>query len=99
MDAILKRDIHLEFCVSSNLRLGVIDQPSQHPLRQALRLGVPFSLNTDDPGPFQCTMTSECELVERAFGLTESDFAKIFSDTLRASFASRRSTKAKSVEL
>jgi adenosine deaminase len=31
-------------------------------------LGPSFSINTDDPGPFACSLTSELALVANTFG-------------------------------
>jgi adenosine deaminase len=42
--------------------------------------------NTDDPGAFECSMTSECELLARTFGFQEADFRKIAAASLNARF-------------
>lgn len=83
----LARDrIHVEFCPTSNLRLGVIPAIHALPVRAALQAGVEFTINTDDPGPFGCTLTSELEAVTEAFALTDDDFKNIFRWGLRAAF-------------
>jgi adenosine deaminase len=85
-----ERRIHVEFCPTSNLRLGVIKSISDLPLRQALAAGVEFSINTDDPGPFECSMTSELALVTGAFGLTDVELQAIGDNSRRAGFAKHR---------
>ncbi len=89
VERLAKHEVHLEFCPTSNLRLGVIATIDQLPVRQALAAGIPFSINTDDPGVFQCSMTSELQLVQETFSLSEADLARVFQDSLRAAFHAR----------
>lgn len=86
IDAIAEAGIHLEFCPTSNLRLGCIPRIEAHPLLAARRRGLGFSINTDDPGAFQCSLTSELELAVRHFGLTRADLLAIHADTVAAGF-------------
>jgi adenosine deaminase len=86
LDTLRERDVHLEFCPTSNLRLGVVQDLEHHPIRRAHALGMSFSINTDDPGPFGCTMASEMELCARAFGFTAADRATIRANAWRARF-------------
>jgi adenosine deaminase len=88
VDHLAAQKIHLEFCVTSNCKLGVIPSPSHHPLMRAWERGIPFSINTDDPGPFECSMLSECELIQRTFGLNEAHFQQIHHNTLANRFIS-----------
>jgi adenosine deaminase len=92
VQTLLERRIHIEFCPTSNLRLGVVRQIEQHPLGVARELGLEFSINTDDPGPFECSLTSEFELVQRTFGFTAGDFERVFQSALRAAFADSPAT-------
>jgi len=86
---IAERGIHIEFCPSSNLALGVVRRIEDHPIARAHALGLSFSINTDDPGPFACSMTSELQLVADTFGLGAADLARIFDNTMQAAFADR----------
>lgn len=78
--------IHIEMCPTSNLKTGSIQRIEDHPIRQALDLGLNFSVNTDDPGPFGCTMQSEYELLVNTFGFTEDDLMKVYKNSLNARF-------------
>jgi len=89
IDAIAQAGIHLEFCLTSNLRLGCIERIADHPLLAAKQRGIRFSVNTDDPGAFQCSLSSELELVARQFGLGDADLLAIHADTVAAGFAAR----------
>lgn len=57
--ALLKeKDIALEICPSSNIKLGLFKNMAEHPLPKLLDAGLKISLNSDDP-PFFCTTLSE----------------------------------------
>ncbi len=90
IERLAKLQVHVEFCPTSNLRLGAIRTVEQLPIRQALAAGIAFSINTDDPGVFQCSLTSELRLVQESFALSEPDLQKIFNDSLHAAFRPRR---------
>ena len=79
--------IHIEFCPTSNVILTDIPSIEEHPVRTALERGWNFSVNTDDPGPFGCSMNSEFNLLHQTFGFTENDFERIFRNCIEATFA------------
>jgi adenosine deaminase len=58
----------------------------EHPIARARELGLSFSVNTDDPGPFECRMASEYELLAEVFGFDERDFEQIYANSLAARF-------------
>lgn len=63
VDFLRRHDICLDMCPVSNTRLGVYDwQQPDNPAKQALRLGLPFTLNTDDPVLFCTTLSQEIAL-------------------------------------
>jgi adenosine deaminase len=92
VDRLVRERVHLEFCPTSNVRLGVVRAYEQLPIRAALRAGLEFSINTDDPGVFECSLTSELQTVTESFQLTPSELEKIFSWSLRAAFDNRGGT-------
>lgn len=79
--------IHLEFCISSNLSTGSVLEISEHPIQKANQLDMNFSVNTDDPGIFDCSMTGEFLILHEKLGFTIEDFNKIFKQSLAARFA------------
>ena len=50
MDYMLKHDIAIESCLTSNYQTGTIKDLSQHPIKDFLARGLLVCLNTDDPG-------------------------------------------------
>jgi adenosine deaminase len=86
LDAVRERGIHIEMCPTSNLVTGAVRCIEEHPVAQARELGLDFSINTDDPGPFRCSMESEYALLAQVLGFTERDFLRIYRNALGARF-------------
>ncbi len=83
----VRRDgVHIEMCPTSNLRTGSVARIEQHPVRQARDLALDYSLNTDDPGPFENTLESEYALLADSLGFQPADFERIASNALNARF-------------
>jgi len=78
--------IHIEMCPTSNVKTGSVARIEDHPVRRALELGLSFSVSTDDPGPFECSMESEYELLAGQFGFQERDFEVMTENALNARF-------------
>ncbi|HEY1546232.1 MAG TPA: hypothetical protein VGG28_00360 [Kofleriaceae bacterium] len=76
-DLIASRGIHVELCPSSNLALS-----GRSGVERAQQLGISFSINTDDPGAFGCTLASELALAQVAP-------AAVFDHAMRAAFRGR----------
>ncbi len=90
VDRLCEEDIHVEFCPTSNLKTGSISKIEDHPVDLARQLGMNFSINTDDPGAFSCSMTSEYDLLRENFRFTEEDFDRILANSLRSAFVTPR---------
>lgn len=58
-----------------------------HPVFKAIDYDLNFSINTDDPGHFECTMNSEFSLLQSVRSLEPSTFEQIFRNSLSAAFA------------
>lgn len=86
VDRIQESDMHIEFCPTSNLKTGAVGKIEEHPIRVAKERGMNFGVNTDDPGPFACSMNSEYALLARELGFTDGDFARIHENTIRSAF-------------
>ena len=57
-----------------------------HPVVEMERRGVPFTLNTDDPGLFQTTLEKEWELAAGMLGWFPEKFVELTRRTLQYSF-------------
>lgn len=79
--------VHLEFCPTSNLKMGAVSSIERHPIGKARDLGMNFSINTDDPGAFGCSLNSEFELVREYFHFSREDFENVARNSLASRFA------------
>ncbi|MFC1745810.1 hypothetical protein ACFL35_17590 [Candidatus Riflebacteria bacterium] len=93
LDFFAEQKLHLEFCPTSNIITGCFQHISEHPIKTALDYGLNFSINTDDPGVFNCSMDSEFQLVHDAFAFGEKDFNYIYDCSLQAAFRSQTAKK------
>jgi adenosine deaminase len=79
--------IHVEFCPTSNVCTGAVESMERHPIGRAREAGLNFSVNTDDPGAFECSLSTEYGRVADNFGFSGGDFSAIFRQSLSARFA------------
>lgn len=86
VDFFAERQIHIEMCPTSNVKTGSVACIQEHPIRLARELGLNFSVNTDDPGAFECSLESEYDLLADVFGFGERDWQQIFANSLAARF-------------
>jgi aminodeoxyfutalosine deaminase len=78
--------IPLEVCITSNVKTGAVRSLEEHPVRVLYEAGVPITLNTDDPGIFECSLQKELDIARRVFGFTTGELAGIESQTERFRF-------------
>lgn len=77
MERIRAERITLDLCVSSNLKLGVVESVAQHPIREFYRRGIRATVSTDDPTVFGCTLTSELRLLVDKLDFSLADLAAL----------------------
>ncbi|MBN1679467.1 MAG: adenosine deaminase [Anaerolineae bacterium] len=78
--------ITLEVCPTSNLHSGVVKQFDQHPLNDLIYLGVPTTINTDDPSLSDITLTDELVLAHVALGLSLDVIKQNIMNAAKAAF-------------
>ena len=71
------RDITLDMCPISNLKLGVASSIKEHSLRTLFDAGVRCTINTDDPICFGNTLFDDYEIVARESGFTKRELLKL----------------------
>lgn len=86
IDRLCQQQVHIEFCPTSNLKMGAVTDIGLHPIGLARDLKMNFSINTDDPGAFDCDMSSEFALIADVFGFSRNDFAEVARNSLAARF-------------
>lgn len=76
----------LTVCPLSNLKLCVIKEIDQHPLKKMLDLGLKATVNSDDPAYFGGYMNENYTAVADALGLERTHILKLARNSIDASF-------------
>jgi aminodeoxyfutalosine deaminase len=74
--------------LTSNAKTKAWPFLADHPFRLLMERGVPVTLNTDDPGLFETTLSQEYEKAVELFQLSESDLQYLSLQGIRSSFLS-----------
>jgi len=61
-----------EVCLTSNYQSGVVTELGQHPIQEMIALGLNATINTDDPGISQITLSDEYWLFCERIGLHQA---------------------------
>lgn len=83
-----EKSVALEICITSNLQTGVVHNVKHHPIVDLLDLGVLVTLNTDDPGVSDLTLTDEFRVAVENFGFTYEVLRRLVLNAARAAFLS-----------
>lgn len=86
MDLLNKKQIPLEICPTSNLQTGIIPKLSQHPIFAFYQLGIPVTINTDDPSISNTTLTDEFLMASGSAGVPFRDLCKMVIYAAQAAF-------------
>jgi len=81
VELVRARGVVLETCPTSNVLTGAVPSLAEHPLRALLEAGVRATINTDDPGWFDVTLTDEYATALDQLGLS---FAELTTAALNA---------------
>lgn len=83
---VLERKPVFEVCLTSNLQTGVVMKMEHHPFSDMLDVGLPATLNTDDPTVSNCTLTDEFEIAVNSLGLDYASLRKMTLTSAQAAF-------------
>ena len=89
VNRLVEDQIPLTVCPLSNVRLKVIDDVAQLPLRQMLERGLSVSINSDDPAYFGGYVDDNFAALEAGMGLTADERKQLADNSVRASFPAR----------
>jgi adenosine deaminase len=84
---IVREEITLDVCPTSNLMLGVVPRMQDHPLPQLVAAGIRCSINADDPLLFGTGILQEYSLCRELLGLDDERLAAVARSSLLASAA------------
>jgi adenosine deaminase len=93
VDHLIKGNLPLDVSITSNFRTGAADNSKTHPIHQIAERGIPFTLNSDDPGLFQTTLQQEWELAARILNWSAEDFVGLMRKTVQYTFLGEEERK------
>ncbi len=94
LDFLRERQIPLECCLISNVKLGGCRDYASHPIRQYFDRGLMVTVNSDDPLMFNSTLTDEYITLYEQLHFSLQQIRKISTDAVRASFLSSKDREA-----
>ncbi len=83
---LVRDQVPVEICVTSNLRTGCLKSLEHHPLRKYFDAGMLVTLNSDDPAMFGTSLAREYQLAQDAFGFSDDELRRLAANSFRASF-------------
>ncbi|HPQ95739.1 MAG: adenosine deaminase [Thiothrix sp.] len=83
---LVREQIPLTMCPLSNLRLKVISDMRQNPVKRALALGLLVTVNSDDPSYFGGYVNDNYRALHEALGLSERELVTLAQNSFRAAF-------------
>ena len=85
---LVRDQITLTVCPQSNLRLCVIDDMKNHPLKTMLDLGLKATINSDDPAYFGGYLNDNYIAVTKALDLSKNQLITLAKNSFSGSFLS-----------
>lgn len=76
-----------EICLTSNIVTGTVDIYENHHVQEWIKDNLPFSLNTDDKGIFNTSLSQEFQIAKKFFKFSAPDLWKISMNSIEDSFA------------
>ena len=91
VDRLVAEQIPLTVCPQSNLRLAVVDDMKDHPIRQMLQRGLKATVNSDDPAYFGGYVNDNFNALVDAVGLNRDEILSLVRNSFEASFLDQES--------
>ena len=89
-----EKQVALELCITSNYQTGSWADERNHPIAALYRLGVPVTLNSDDPFIQNTDLTDDYIKAVRYFDLSLQDLIALNMNALQASFLGPKEKEA-----
>ncbi|WP_133130956.1 adenosine deaminase [Legionella yabuuchiae] len=90
MAMVKDRGIALELCPSSNIKLGLFKNLSEHPFPKLYEAGLNISINSDDPPFFTTNLAREYRLVQEAYGYSDDQINQITLMAIESAFVDEK---------
>lgn len=99
VEELVNRKMGLTVCPLSNLKLCVVDDLKDHPLKTMLNKGLKASINSDDPAYFGGHMINNYTAMAEALDLSKAELAEFAKISFETSFLSEEEKKKKIEEI
>ena len=76
----------LEMCPTSNIKTGVLDKIENHPIRDYYDQGINITINTDDYGFFDSSLSSEFEICSKVFHFSTDELEELVLNAAKSCF-------------
>ena len=90
VERLVKQRVPLTVCPLSNVKLCVVRDLSEHPLRRMLEAGLCVTVNSDDPAYFGGYVLENYRSTATALGLSREDLVTVARNGFEASFISQQ---------
>lgn len=87
---LVERKIPLTVCPLSNLKLKVVHDLKEHPLRMMMDRNLLVTINSDDPAYFGGYVNENFIAITKALNLTKEDVRKLAVNSFKASFLNEK---------
>lgn len=85
---VTEKKIPLTICPLSNLKLKVVKDMKDHPLKKMLDLGLKVTINSDDPAYFGGYVNENYLVISEALNLSKAELTRLARNSFDASFIS-----------
>ncbi|KAL8860742.1 MAG: hypothetical protein Q9178_002772 [Gyalolechia marmorata] len=99
MQEVAQKSIMVTLCPLSNLSLQCVKSVAELPIRKFLDMGVPFSINSDDPAYFGGYILDNYCAVQEAFSLTLQEWSSVATTSIVQSWCEESRKSAMLSEL
>lgn len=86
VERLARDDMPLTVCPQSNLRLAVVSEMSEHPIRRMLAKGLKATVNSDDPAYFGGYVNDNFFALVDAVGLEQEEIFQLVRNSFEAAF-------------
>jgi adenosine deaminase len=86
VDRLVRQRVPLTVCPLSNLRLKVVAELTEHPLKRMLDAGLVATCNSDDPAYFGGYVGDNFAAIRAALGLSDQELVTLAKNSFEASF-------------
>ena len=91
LERLARLDTVIETCPTSNLRIGGVPRPADHPLHRFLDSRVDLAIGADDPGIFDSPLAAEVDWAARHTRLAPAELCERLGDPRRFRLGTLRS--------